>query len=35
MELLAFLNVVQMCIVFILIHENNELKKKLEKSEKK
>lgn len=34
-ELMAILSVVQMCIVFILIDENNKLKEKIKNLEKK
>jgi hypothetical protein len=32
-ELIAFLSVVQMCIVFMLIHDNNKLRRKIKKME--
>lgn len=34
-ELIAFLSVVQMCIVFMLIHDNNKLREKIKNLEKK
>lgn len=34
-ELIAILSVVQMCIVFILIDENNKLREKIKDLEKK
>lgn len=32
-ELIAFLSVVQMCIVFMLIHDNNKLRRKIKMME--
>jgi len=34
-ELMAFGSVIQMCIVFILLHDNNKLREKIKNLEKK
>lgn len=34
-ELIAFLSVIQMCIVFMLIDDNNKLREKIKNLEKK
>lgn len=34
-QLIAFLSVVQMCIVFILIHDNNKLRRKIKMMEER